>query len=84
MIISKNKDSICYRNGEVITEKEYDEIREIVHNKPVAPEGYGYKLTDALEWELYKLPVVEETGEELNETEEKAKAYDILMGVANE
>lgn len=72
--------NVYYRNGKEITESEYNEILEIIKNKPIAPDGYAYKLTDSLEWELYELPI--EEPEELTETEEKARAYDILMGVA--
>lgn len=67
--------------GKEIPETEYLHILSVIENKPSPPEGFGYRLTDALEWELYELPAPEET-EELSETEEKAKAYDILMGVA--
>lgn len=65
--------------GEEITETEYNNILDIIHNSPTAPDGYGYRLTESLEWELYELPAVEPI-EELSEVEEKAKAYDILMG----
>ena len=59
--------------GMEIPETEYLHILSVIENKPSAPEGFGYRLTD-------ELPAPEET-EELSETEEKAKAYDILMGV---
>lgn len=45
--------------GEEITETEYNTILEIIRNSPTAPDGYGYRLTDSLEWELYEMPVVE-------------------------
>lgn len=67
--------------GEEITETEYNNILNIIHNSHTAPEGYGYRLDDSLEWELYEMTTVEPV-EELSEVEEKAKAYDILMGVA--
>ena len=67
--------------GEEITESEYNTILEIICSKPAAPDGYDYKLTDCLEWELYEMPRME-AEEGLTETEEKARAYDILMGVA--
>ena len=66
--------------GNEITEDEYNAILKIISNKPTAPHGYGYKLTDSLEWELYELPPTET--EELTETEQKAMGYDIIMGVA--
>lgn len=56
-----------YYSGKEITAEEYDNIIEIIHNKPTAPNGYDYRLTDGLEWELYEL-IVEETDEEVSET----------------
>ena len=61
-----------------ISKEEYDRIKAIIDNRPTAPDGFAYRLTAQLEWELYELP----TEPELTETEEKAQAYDILMGVA--
>lgn len=52
-----------------ITESEYNEIREIIRNRPTAPDGYGYRLTEDLQWELYELPTEEETDEELTDSE---------------
>lgn len=76
--------AIVSENGN-ITEAEYNELTEIIRNKPIAPEGYDYHLTDSLKWELYELPT-ETTepveGGELTETEQKAQAYDIIMGVS--
>lgn len=53
--------------GEEITEAEYNEILSIIHNKPTAPDGFGYRLTKELEWELYELPPVEEETEATEE-----------------
>ena len=57
--------------GEEITKKEYNEIMQVIHNKPTASEGYDYKLTESLEWELCEIPVVEieSADEEATETE---------------
>lgn len=66
--------------GVGITETEYNRILDVISNRPTAPDGYCYKLTNSLEWELCELPQIE-PAEELTETEEKAAAYDILMGV---
>lgn len=41
-----------------ITEQEYNEILEIIHNKPMDDIGYGYKLKEDLTWELYELPII--------------------------
>lgn len=66
-----------YHNGKEITEAEYNNILEIIRNKPTAPDGYGYRLTDALEWELYEIPV-EDDDPEISE----AEALDIILGGA--
>lgn len=47
-----------------ITEEEYNSIMEVIHNKPTPPDGYDYRLTESLEWELYELPPVVEDLEE--------------------
>lgn len=66
--------------GAEIMDAEYEQIASCVHSKPESPEGYGYRLrNDDLTWELYELPVIEP---EATETEQKALAYDIVMGVA--
>ena len=49
--------------GEELTEAEYSTFLENIHNKPAAPDGYGYRLTEANEWELYELPPAEEDPE---------------------
>ena len=61
-----------------ITETEYNELSAILNSKPTAPDDHVYRLTVNLEWELHELPAIVE---EPTETEQKAKAYDILMGV---
>lgn len=66
--------------GEEINEDEYNEIREIIQNRPTASAGYGYRLKESLKWEMYELPKEEEPA--MSELEEKAAAYDILMGVS--
>jgi hypothetical protein len=35
-----------------ITEQEYNEILNTIHNKPIAQDGYTYHLKDNLTWEL--------------------------------
>ena len=49
-----------YWHGEEITEAEYNHIKAIIDNRPTAPDGYGYRLTINLEWELYEIPPVED------------------------
>lgn len=43
-----------------IAETEYNNLQDILHNQPTAPDGYGYRLTESLEWELYELPTIED------------------------
>lgn len=35
-----------------ITEQEYNEILSVIRNKPIAEDGYCYKLKEDLTWEL--------------------------------
>lgn len=50
-IVSIVRDS----NGSV-TDEEYKKIEEALRSRPTAPNGYDYRLTVDLEWELCKLP----------------------------
>ena len=50
--------------GEEITEQEYNAILDKINNRPEAPEGYSYRLTTAMEWELSEVPKIEPTAEE--------------------
>ena len=70
--ITTNKYYWC---GKEITEAEYNDILEIIRNKPTAPDGYGYKLTDNLEWKLYEIPT-EKVDEEITDEE----AFAIITG----
>lgn len=66
--------SVVYGNnttGNIITEEEYMTIKEIIHNIPVASDGFGYRLKESLEWELYELP-------EMPEVEEVATEQDYI------
>lgn len=64
------------KSGEEITAEEYGSILDAIRNHPVSPEGYCYRLTDVLEWELCELPVVVENDPELSAEE----ALDIILG----
>ena len=55
------------KGGTEISQTEYEEILSMLHNRPTAPNGYGYRLTAELEWELYELPTEEVTDEEVAE-----------------
>lgn len=53
-------------------------VKVAMRFKPTDPEGYTYKLrADNLEWELVELPPAPEYEPTV---EDKAEAYDILMG----
>ena len=56
--------------GEKITEQEYNSLLNKINNRPVAPDGYSYRLTTAMEWELCEVPKIEPTTEEIIESEE--------------
>ena len=42
--------------GTEITEAEYNDIITVIRNKPIPEDGFEYRLTSSLEWELYELP----------------------------
>lgn len=56
--------------GEEITGQEYSTILDKINNRPEAPEGYSYRLTTAMEWELCEVLKIEPTTEEIIESEE--------------
>lgn len=60
--------------AEAISQQEYKRVKAIVNQKPVPPEGYGYRLSADLTWELYELP--QEADPELTAEE----ALDIIVG----
>ena len=64
----------CTWYGEEITETKYNEILSMLRNRPTAPDGFDYRLTKELEWELYEAPVEEEP--ELSADE----ALEIILG----
>lgn len=58
---------LCLGIGDEITEDEYNEILDKIINRPTAPEGFTYRLTTALEWELCELPQIVENNEEFED-----------------
>lgn len=50
--------------SEEISEQEYNSILDKINKRPEAPEGYSYRLTTAMEWELCEVPKTEPTAEE--------------------
>lgn len=64
-----------------ITDSEYETILDLFRSKPSAESGFDYLLRDGtMEWELVELPAIPEPPYEPT-VEDKAEAYDILMGV---
>ena len=65
--------------GEEITEDEYNELMEIINNRPAnTTKGMGYRLKLDKTWEKYTLPeVVESDDDELSDGE----TLNILLGV---
>lgn len=73
--------------GIEITEAEYNEILDLIRNKPQAENGYDYKLKADLTWELIEVPVEEEpqayTAEQLAEmTNAELSAILADMGIS--
>lgn len=64
--------------GTEITKAEYDEIMEIIQNRPSA-EGKGYRLKTDLTWEEYDLPPKPEPSDEDELSD--AEALNVIMGV---
>lgn len=59
--------------GTEITAEEYAELLNIIRTRPVASEGYDYRLKSDLTWELYELlPVPAPEDEDANEVDYKA------------
>ena len=61
--------------GIEISQEEYENLVQIINNKPVAESGYVYKLKENLAWELYELPIInfdEIADAEYNEIMEKS------------
>lgn len=50
--------------SEEISEQEYNNILEKINKRPEAPDGYSYRLTTAMEWELCETPKIEPTADE--------------------
>lgn len=65
------------KGSEEITETQYNEILSLLQSRPIAEEGFDYRLTADLQWELYEVPIAEESDEITDE-----EALDILLGGA--
>lgn len=64
--------------GTEITVDEYAELLNIIRSKPVATEGYDYRLKTDLTWEVYERPVIPLEDDEISDTE----ALNIITGGA--
>ena len=64
--------------GEEITEVRYNNVLDALLSKPPATKTTDYRLTFDLAWDPYSVPP--KPGPE-PAVEDKAEAYDILMGV---
>lgn len=51
------------RGHEEITSEEYNQILSVIRSKPTAETGYDYRLKTDLTWELYEVPVVDDSEE---------------------
>ena len=61
-----------------ITEERYNQSRQLLSNKPTPPDDkHDYRLTVGLEWELFGISPMPEPEPTI---EDKAEAYDILVG----
>lgn len=73
-MIQRTNKGKCYFNGKEITQEKYDEIAEIIANKPHR-DGYDYRLLDDLTWEEF--PVVPPEPDEYPSDDE---ALSIILG----
>ena len=64
MLSKSNVTGRCFWHGKEITEAEYSHIKSIIDNRPKATDGYVYRLTVDLVWELQELPPEELIDEE--------------------
>lgn len=74
MLSKSNMTGKHYWHGKEITEAEYNRIKAIIDSRPTATDGFAYRLTAELEWELYEMPA--------EEVEEEATAEDYQTALA--
>ena len=70
--------------GEEITEKEYETILSVIHNRPVPDTGYDYRLKSDLTWELVELPPEQEHDSEATESDYIAALAELGVTVDEE
>lgn len=54
-MLTKNRNGHFW-HGKAITAEEYAAILAMLREPPAAPEGWAYRLTEGLAWELVELP----------------------------
>ena len=64
-------------SGEVISREAYNAIRAAILARPVPPDGYGCRLREDLEWELYELPPGPGREEETTEADYRAALLEL-------
>ena len=67
-------------NAQEITQEEYEHILSVIHNRPIADDGYTYKLRTDLTWELCEIPPIPE--EDMEATEEDLRNALAELGVS--
>lgn len=73
-MLSKNRNGHFW-HGKAITAEEYAAILDMLRNPPAAPEGWAYRLTEELQWELAELPPADDDPEISAE-----EALEIILG----
>ena len=58
--------------GTEISQEEYNRILAAIQTRPEPPEGYDYRLTEALEWELAERTAEEESTGQASAEDETA------------
>ena len=66
--------------GEEISQEEYEHILSVIQNRPIAEDGFTYKLRNDLTWELCEVPPVAE--EDIEATEEDYLSALAKLGVS--
>ena len=67
--------------GEEIPNSEYNQIMAIIRTKPQRTETTDYRLREDLTWEVFEVRPAPEPEQDFT-VEDKAEAYDILIGEA--
>lgn len=74
-MIQKINGGGCYFNGREITAQEYEEILDVIHNKPEKTDTTDYRLKEDLTWEAYEVPPPDPDPEL-----DAAEAFEVIFG----